>query len=79
MEYLNLLYSRKDSTNTLTSDNNVRTNKKINLENLFLSPRIVVKDSYESFNSKKPTIERNYVLLDYINLPFQRNKYLYIY
>jgi len=40
------------STNTIISENSSRVNREINLENLFSSPGIIVRDIYELFNSK---------------------------
>jgi len=72
MECQNLTSYRKDSMNIMISDSS-RTNKEINIENLFPSPGVIIKDTFELYKLKKPIIkERESALIDYIKVLFSQ-------
>jgi len=60
---------RRNSNNIVYSD---RTNNITNVEKLFPSPGVIIKDIYEIFQANKPTRERDAAVINYIKLLFQK-------
>jgi len=70
---------RRNSDNLVYSDSSDRTNYTTNIEKLFPSPGVIVKDIYEIFGANKPTRERDSAVINYIKLLFQKLKKLYFF
>jgi len=60
-------------------DSSDRINNTTNVEKLFPSPGVIIKDIYEIFKANKPTRERDSAVINYIKLLFQKLKKVYIF
>jgi len=69
-----VMSSRRNSDNIGCSDNSDGTNNVANVENLFPSPGVIIKDIYEIFQANKPTRLRDAAVINYIKLLFQKKK-----
>jgi len=63
---------RRNSDNIVYSDSGDRTNNTTNVEKLFPSPGVIIKDIYEIFQANKSTRERDAAVINYIKLLFQK-------
>jgi len=71
IEYQNVTSVRRNSENAILSDSSDRSNKGTNVEKLFPSPGIIIKDIYEIFKANKSARERDSAVLNYINCCFK--------
>jgi len=68
----NINLTRRDSDLAVYSDNSDRASIATNVENLFPSPGIIIRDIYDIFKANKPMRERDSAIINYIKLLFQK-------
>jgi len=61
---------RGNNENATYNDNNDNQNKVNNIEKLFPSPGVIIKDIYEIFKANKPVRKRDSVVLNFLKLLF---------
>jgi len=70
---LRIKYSSSNFGERYDRQNAYKTNSNsINIETLFPSPEVIIKDLFDLYKANKPRVKRNTALINYLQLLFQK-------